>query len=262
MRIDVHTHIWLENNYLETLIAEGKRLKFDKICLNGLGFDGDRNLIHEPLNKHVREAFNKYHDYIIGFGYVRLGWDDPKIVDTLYSEGFKGLKVANPKANYDDKQFYPIYAKAEKYEMPILFHTGIIVRTDRDRYYDVSSARQHPIYLDTIARAFPGLNIIGAHLGIPWHADACMVAQENPNIYFDLSIYPPMNWWQNQTSGFFQRLFYTEDAWEKIVFGTDTSPQYLETALKTYAEILTSAGVSQSVKDKIFGNTMVKLLHL
>lgn len=44
-----------------------------------------------------------------------------------------------------------------------------------------------PIYLDTIARAFPDLKIIGAHLGNPWYQEAAEVARWNPNVFFDLT---------------------------------------------------------------------------
>ncbi len=55
-----------------------------------------------------------------------------------------------------------------------LFHLGIVTRTAEDRRFDADNERHRPIYLDTIARAFPGLTIIGAHLGNPWREEAAM----------------------------------------------------------------------------------------
>lgn len=265
MRIDAHAHIWDSDNYVEDLMRESKRLKIDKTCLNGCPFvdNGKKELfVHEPLNDKVRQAFLKYPGKIIGFAYMRLGRDKPEMVDEFYKLGFKGLKVVNPLSNYDDKGYYPIYARAEKYKMPVLFHTGIVVGTDSDKEYDVSSVRQMPIYLDTIARAFPELIIIGAHLGIPWHEEACLLMQAHPNVYFDLTVSPQSNWWENKGISYLKKLLYWEGAWEKIVFGTDVSPECLDKAVKMYQRVLDSSKVPQIVQDKIFGGTMTRVLNL
>lgn len=265
MRIDAHVHIWDSESYVEDLIRESEKLEIDKICLNGYGFINnckEQGLIYEPLNDKVRDAFLKHPDKIIGFAYVRLGRDNPEMVDKFYAAGFKGIKVINPLSNYDDKEYYPIYARAEKYKMPILFHTGIVVRTDSDKEYDVSSARQMPVYLDTIARAFPGLTIIGAHLGIPWHEESCLLLQAHPNIYFDLTVSPASNWWENKGADYLKKLLYWEGAWEKIIFGTDVAPEYIEKAMKMYQHILDFSGVPQPVQKKIYGETMARILNL
>jgi predicted TIM-barrel fold metal-dependent hydrolase len=44
-----------------------------------------------------------------------------------------------------------------------------------------------PGTLDTLARAFPELVMIGAHLGSPWFLEALSVALYHKNVYFDLS---------------------------------------------------------------------------
>ena len=43
-----------------------------------------------------------------------------------------------------------------------------------------------PIYLETIARRFQGLILIGAHLGHPWCEEEAVVSFHNPNVYFDI----------------------------------------------------------------------------
>lgn len=118
---------------------------------------------------------------------MKLGRDNAQAVNYYYEQGFKGLKAINPLVAYDDPSCYCIYARAEDFSMPILFHTGIVVRKKNERSQNVSSARMRPIYLDTIARAFPDLKIIGAHLGNPWYQEAAEVARWNPNVFFDLT---------------------------------------------------------------------------
>lgn len=257
MIIDVHAHFWDEEGYLEKFIAECKRLRIDKVCLSACG-----PLYNQVDNNRVKEACLKHPDLIIGFGHVRLGNDRANIVDELYEQGFRGLKVINPSRNYDDKEFYPIYEQAQVHNMPILFHTGLVVRTGRDKDHDISSARMRPIYLDTVARAFPKLNLIGAHLGVPWHDEACAVARLNPNVYFDLTGSPHGGWRSITTPDDFKKLFYWEGAFEKILFGTDVRIEHLERAFKIYEEMLNPLNLPKDTLCKIYGGTAAQILGL
>ena len=85
-------------------------------------------------------------DFIVGFGYVRLGIDGPHVVDELCDMGFRGLKTIRPTENYDSKAFYPVYERAEARNMPFLFHTGQLFRArgTGSRDEDVSTARMMP----------------------------------------------------------------------------------------------------------------------
>lgn len=255
--IDIHQHIWeRKSDYIERLVDECGRLKIWKVCLSALG-----PLFNQPDNEEVKKAFTKYPDLIIGFGYVRLGRDKANIVDKLYKEGFKGLKVTAPTKNYDDKEFYPIYEKAEKYRMPILFHTGILLRT-YDKYYDVSSARMMPIYLDAIARAFPCLNIIGAHLGISWYEEASALMRIHPNVYFDLTGASRYSWRSNKKPGFFKNLLFWPGAFNKVLFGTDVAIEEMKEAIKIYHGILNPINLPKNILENIYCNTADKLLGL
>ena len=44
---------------------------------------------------------------------------------------------------------------AERHGIPILFHTGIVMRTPADRELNVSSTKMMPARLDAVARSFP-----------------------------------------------------------------------------------------------------------
>lgn len=256
MIIDVHAHYLNETNYLENLIATCKRLNIDKVCLSGLGPKFDQS-----TNEEVREAFLKYPDIIIGAYYLKLGIDTAETVDKLYEEGFKMIKVTCPTKNYDDESYYPIYEKAEGYKLPILFHTGMVIRSDKDKYYNVSSARMKPIYLDTIARRFPGLNIIGAHLGIPWHEEACAVARFNPNVYFDIT--GAKEGWRSQKRPlFFKEILWWKGAFEKVVFGTDVHYSQIEEVISNYKCLLDELKIDGLVRDKIFGSTVRDALNI
>ena len=44
-----------------------------------------------------------------------------------------------------------------------------------------------PIYLDQVALEFPGLTIVGGHIGYPWTDEAIAVATKHRNVYVDSS---------------------------------------------------------------------------
>jgi len=197
---------------------------------------------------------------IVGFGYVRLGIDSANLVEELHDEGFKGLKMINPKKNYSDKEYYPIYKRAEELNMPILFHTGIMGRGSRGDGFDTASERMQPIFLDTIARAFPKLNIIGAHLGAPWYNEACMVAKVNPNVFFDLS--GVINLLCEMEPWFFKTLTYWEMAKEKFIFGVDGHYERIQDVVDKFGLLMDELNFSPELREKIFYGNMERILGL
>jgi len=255
MIVDLHCHLLKEEGYLENLVREAQRLGVSKICLNGLG-----SLYDELGNEEVEQAFLKYPHLIIGFGHLRLGKDSVEKIDELYQAGFRGLKVINPTKNYAHKEFYPYYAQAEKHGMPILFHTGMVQRTDKDKFYDISSERMRPIYLDTIARAFPRLTLIGAHLGGPWFREAANVLRYNPNVYFDITGSIPG--WVRKTPEFFHNYFWWEGAWEKIFFGSDVHFSQIEKVIANYRGVLEALRLDKATQNKIFCETAMRILKM
>ena len=180
--IDFHAHYPSGRDPLRRLVKACEEAGVEVICLHSLG--RLRGMGDE--NKLVEEAFREYPDLIRGFGFVSLGRDAPSVVDELYSRGFTGLKMFKPAKPYDSDEFFPYYEKAEDYGMPILFHTGVVARNPVDRELRATSSYMRPVHLDRIARCFPRLTLIGAHLGHPWCDEALAVMHHNPNLYFDI----------------------------------------------------------------------------
>jgi len=255
MVIDCHVHCGKGDEWLDKLIAECDRLGIDKVCL--LGRDN------------VVRAMERYPDRVIGMGYFRLGYDSPALVEDLHQQGFKGLKVIRPLANYDDKAYYPVYELASIYKMPILFHTGIVSRSEADRYRDVSCDRMRPMYLDTIARRFQDLNLIMAHFGNPWYFEAGEVIRMNPNVYFDLTgsslkkkppeFFKELLWWDRteQYKGPGKK-----GPYEKLLFGTDVKIELMEDVLQDYRRLLDVCGVSDEMRARIMGGTAAQIFGL
>ena len=95
----------------------------------------------------------------------------PELVDLFHAAGCVGLgEITSPLKNYDDRSYWPIYKRAEQYRMILHFHTGIVNRMTPEIPSDISVDRMRPTTLDGIARRFPKLTIVGAHLGNPDYA--------------------------------------------------------------------------------------------
>jgi hypothetical protein len=157
-------------------------------------------------------AFCRGFDCLIPFASVNP-YLTPGPADMLahYVElGCRGLKLY-PSYQFfypNDNMLYPLYARAEELQIPVMFHTGSSVfRGTRVKYAD-------PVYLDDIAVDFPDLVILAVHSGRGlWYEQAFFLAQLHRNVYLEISGLPLQNLLQ-----YFPRL---EKIADKIVFGSD-----------------------------------------
>ena len=279
MIIDAHVHMLTHPGYDEKIIREARRLKIDKVCLLAGHPEVEIWGAYMAPNERVLKAYEKFPEQVIPFGFFDLGADTPELVDELHRAGFKGIKFTRARKNYDDKSFYPVYQKMEQYRMIALFHTGTVLRTPVDREHDVNSNRLRPIYLDPIARAFPDLNIIGAHLGNPWYDEAAMTLFWNPNVYFDLSgttlkrknsdWFRETLWWFPETMErlapdrevtFYQNADAQSHPFDRIVFGTDVPISEMAQAKREHHQILDAIEVPDPVCERVWGKNILKML--
>jgi predicted TIM-barrel fold metal-dependent hydrolase len=264
MIIDCHHHLGKGPDYAKKLANECARLKIDKVCLMGLP-----DYVEVSTNAQIKEAMNRYPDLLFGFAFADLRTIIPDDINRFKDEGFRGLKFIRPPSNYDDEKFDRIYQQAEKLRMPALFHLGIVSRNEQAGPYRINSNYMRPIYLDTIARIFPHLTVIGAHLGNPWYEEATMAARWNPNLYFDLSgstlkkktpeFLGSLLWWTPTTR---YRDPEGRYAWEKILFGSDVPYNEIEEVMTDYKKALDALKIDKKIQGEIFGGTMAKILGL
>lgn len=134
---------------------------------------------------------DKLGDIVVGFASVSVheveGIDGPDDIERYKDQGFAGLKFHTPSRPLNDDIYFPIYEKAQALNMPMLIHTGYVAPADSDGHMGVDSMNMRPYALDRVARMFPNLKIIGAHLGSPHHDEALQMIHGHPNIYFDFS---------------------------------------------------------------------------
>ncbi len=263
--IDAHVHHNGDPAFLEKLTA-----KLDSV-------DGLALLITAPSDLKSVTSFIKQHpNRLLCIGELKL--DDPvavSLVDRFHEAGCVGLgELTGPLYNYDDRSYWPIYERAEKYRMIILFHTGIVNRMDPDTPSDISVDRMRPSTLDGIARRFPKLTVYGAHLGNPDYAWAAEISRWNPNLYFDLSgsslikkqddptFWKSIFWWAGVVSP--HTPAGGPHAFEKLVFGSDVFNGELEEfdrELERYHKMLDACGVPKAAQDNIFGGTIWRILN-
>jgi hypothetical protein len=263
--IDAHHHHNGDPAYLKRLVA-----KLDAV-------DGMALLITAPTDLGSVTEFIKAHpNRLVCLGELQL--DDPvavSLVDRFHEAGCRGLgEITSPLYNFDDRRYWPIYERAEKYGMILLFHTGIVNRMNPEIASDISVDRMRPSMLDGIARRFPKLTLIGAHLGNPDYAWAAEIARWNPNLYFDLSgsslikkqddptFWKSIFWWSSVVSP--HTPAGGPNAFEKIVFASDVFGGELEEfdrSLERHHKMLDACQVPKAAQENIFGGTVWKILN-
>jgi len=96
-------------------------------------------------------------------------------------KGCRGWKMYPPNGFYpDDKEFDPYYKLCVDLDIPIIIHQGFTSRFKHVKY-------AKPVYVDRVASDFPDLNIVLAHVGVPWQDETLMIASKNPNVSVDVS---------------------------------------------------------------------------
>ena len=263
--IDVHEHFRGEPGMLDRLLVK----------LNDA--DGLGILLVTPNGfAEARKFIQQYPNRFIGFGDIKL--DDPDVlneIDRFHQAGFRGLgEITSAQKNYDDRAYWPIYDRAAKYHMILLFHTGIVDRPTPQVPADISFDRMRATRLDLIARHWPTLTVIGAHLGNPDYAEAGEVARWNFNLYFDLTgsslikkkhdyeFFRSIFWWTSEPNSMTPAD--APDAFEKLVFGSDIQGGNLDefdSNQKRYHAMLDACQAPPNVQAMVFSGTMWNILQ-
>ena len=123
---------------------------------------------------------------IVGFASV-----DPNLQDApdqleraVQDHGLRGLKLA-PMYQFfapDAPAVYSLYERALRLGLPILIHQGTSYLGRRAPLED-----SLPWRLDRVAREYPELKIVIAHLGYPWGPDVVALMRKHDNVYADCS---------------------------------------------------------------------------
>jgi uncharacterized protein len=146
-------------------------------------------------NETVAAACRDYPDAFTGIGSV-----DPhkeSAVDEVASIaalGLRGVKFHPSLQAFapDNPAYWPVFEACEQHGLLALFHTGTSgVGARQPGGQGVRIDYSHPLKLDPVAAAFPGLTVVAAHFGWPWHMDLIAMALHKTNVYIDISGWSP-----------------------------------------------------------------------
>jgi uncharacterized protein len=266
--------IYTADGMLDMLAYNCQRLNIYKVCL--LGSPGEGNDL-------VEKAAERYPDLIVPMAMVNVDQSQPSEVTEFAERGFRGLKIINPRRNYDDTFYFPLYEEAEKRGLVILFHTGISggmvdylqfppgtnvnvqelsrpmeenrrwkPESEVDSWY--GAARMQPIFLDGISVAFPDLKIIGAHLGYGLYDSAAAVARWRRNVYFDISGGTVVRRHLIE-----RNMLRSEVSTLKLTWGSDCDMAHMSRELSNWMQAFASIGLSAEEQDQIFWGTAARI---
>ena len=232
MIIDCHTHFWrypgeltdelatesfiMRNQKVELNITEEQHktdtIKADRVIVFGLRAPLTGFLtVNDTVAEYVRTDTKR----LIGFAAICPTEDNAlSEVDRAVNElGLRGLKMSPIYGGWDpqDSRAMSIFAKAEQYGLPIMFHQGTTFPRKAPLKY------ANPVLLEDTAHQFPDLKMIIAHMGHPWEVETIVLIRKQPNIFADISalFYRP---WQFYNS---LRLALEYGVTDKLLFGTD-----------------------------------------
>ena len=147
-------------------------------------------------NETVAAACRDFPDVFTGLGSVDPHKGEAAVaeVENIAALGLRGVKFHPSLQAFapDDPAYWPVFAACEQHGLLALFHTGtsgIGARQPGGQGIRIDYA--HPLKLDAVAAAFPGLTVVAAHFGWPWHMDLLAMALHKTNVYIDISGWSP-----------------------------------------------------------------------
>jgi hypothetical protein len=157
-----------------------------------------------------------------------------------------------------DTVYEPVYELAEKYNLPIVIHSG-------DTYSEKGLIKySHPIHIDELAVFHRNINFIIAHLGDPWVMDTAEILSKNRNVFADLSGLIVSDEFKAKTYinektfiDHFRRAIFYSETYDKLLFGTD----WPLVQVKTYIEFIKKL-VPEKYYEDIFYNNSNNLFKL
>jgi uncharacterized protein len=166
-------------------------------------------------NECVADYVAQHPEKLIGFASV-----DPNDADApaelraaVTDLGLKGLKLGPVYQRFDpaSDRAFAVYEVAQELGLPVIWHQGTtFVR-------DAPLALARPILLDEVARNFPRLKVVIAHLGHPWIEEAMATIRKHPTLFADVSALETRPW--QYYNGLIAALEYGVS--DKLLFGSD-----------------------------------------
>ena len=223
-------------------------------------FDRHFNSNGESPNRWLYEQIKNDED-LFGFGTIDFTKDNLcEQVYEIHQLGLHGIKMhpAFQKFKVDEERACQVYEVAEKYGLPISFHTGI-------HWYRIS--HYNTLLYDEVAYRFPALKICMEHVGgYSFFNEAVAVMCNNKKrVYAGLtSVFDKeMNkYWYLGKEKVKDLIWLTGIG--QSVFGLDfpyNDVQKTKDAIRSLNECLEEMGVGEEDKEKVFGGNLLKMIQ-
>jgi len=275
---DVHTHIWNGEAQLGKVFAGAYKNAYGDQALLKISLDEYRkNVLSKtdgavilPIrstkigmdisNEYIADCCSELGDKVIGFACVDP--NEPDALDRLrhaiMNLGLQGLKLAPAYQLFDplDKKAMQIYQLAEELEIPILWHQGTTF------IKEAPLKHCQPVLLDEVAKRFPRLKMIIAHMGFPWVEDTIALVRMHKNVYADVSALSGRKWkfWTTLMLASESRVV------DKLLFGSDfpfDSPMESAERFRAIARWQGIPGMPslEGIVDRLIERDTVRLLY-
>jgi predicted TIM-barrel fold metal-dependent hydrolase len=215
--IDFHVHLptpdWMDGSmggYIEPAEAyfrsPAQRATLDELAARYAALDARALLLAWDAetatgrprvpNETVAQACRRHPDTFVGFGSVdpHKGAAAVEEVAAIAALGLRGVKFHPSLQAFapDDERHWPLFAACERHDLVALFHTGTSgIGAGQPGGQGIRLDYARPIRLDAVAAAHPGLTVVAAHFGWPWHLELVAMALHKTNVYIDISGWSP-----------------------------------------------------------------------
>jgi len=126
--------------------------------------------------------------------------------------GMKGVSLSPAAQNLHpcSSRAQAVYERAAAAGMPVLFHPGVRIASECVLEF------AQPVLLDEVARTFPSMKIVVAHLGYPWVREALVLLAKHEHVFADIS------WLLHQPWEAYQALLAAHQygVMDKLLFGS------------------------------------------
>lgn len=233
MIIDVHSHAWAyPTHFDDDFRAQARRARagievdltvhYDEYRAQAppdtktIVFGGKARLSGLWVDdQYVADYVAQHPETLIGFlslDPTQPGWEQ-ELRHGHHALGLRGIKLLPMYAGFrpDDRLLDPLWEYAQSYRLPVLLHTGTTFVAQAPLECTL------PRWIDNVARRFPEVKIIMAHLSHPYEGECIVTIRKHPNVFADISAlhYRP---WQ-----FYNSLMLVQEygVWNKLLFGSD-----------------------------------------
>ena len=261
--IDAHIHLLLREHEERNMLDAMDEVGVERSILVPLP---NMRFLGAPCggNEEVFNLCGRHPDRFCGMVYADPR--EPHAVDTVrrYADlGAKACKLFPPVGFYpDDPVCMDLYEALAQRRMPVLSHTGYtnLPYENGAPREATSSHFSDPIRFDGLARKFPEITWVLAHMGMPWCLNAWFVAAGNGNVFLDAS--GGTNWlriiphlWR-QSGGVFPIDF------DRVVWGSDNCGGSLDRQLAFIRDLLDELGCDEAHRPAVFGETARRVFDL